>query len=114
VPRHITAAGLEGAYCAAMDAARASYEQIAAVNPDAAGYVVPNGYNRRVLLSFNLRAALHFIRLRSAPNAHFSVRRVAARMADELAASYPLFAPYLRAGGETWQQVEENFFTRTA
>jgi thymidylate synthase ThyX len=115
VPRHITLAGFEGEYRAAMDAARETYERLAAINPDTAAYVVPNGYNRRVLLSFNLRSALHFIRLRSAPNAHFSVRRVAGRMAEELAEAYPLFGQYLYpAGGETWQQVEEGYFTQTA
>ncbi len=115
VPRHITAAGFEAEYCAAMDAAQRAYEQIALAKPDAASYVVPNGFNRRVLLSFNLRSALHFMRLRSAPNAHFSVRRVAERMAEELAAAYPLLAAYLNPpGGENWQQVETAYFTRTA
>jgi len=115
VPRHMTAAGLDRDYRAAMDAARDTYERIAAANPVAASYIVPNGFNRRVLLSFNLRAALHFIRLRSAPNAHFSVRRVAGRMAEELAAAYPLFAQYLDPhSGETWRQVEQVYFTQTA
>ena len=37
----------------------------------------------RVLLDFNLRSALHFVSLRSAPNAHFSMRRLAQREPGE-------------------------------
>lgn len=114
VPRRMAAAGMESAYRAAMETARAAYEQIAAVNPEAAAYVVPNGFNRRLLLSFNLRSGLHFLRLRSAENAHFSVRRAAGRMAEEIAAASPLFGRYLgMVSGETWQQVEQACFRQT-
>jgi thymidylate synthase ThyX len=111
VPRLIAAAGLEADYRAAMQTAADAYEKLAAFNPEVAAYVVPNGYNRRLLLSTNLRSALHFIRLRTAPNAHFSVRRVAARMAEEIARTLPLFGPFLCPDeGETWQQVEAEHF----
>ncbi len=114
VPRRITAAGLEPAYRECMEAACSVYEKLAEYNPDVASYVVPNGFNRRVLLSFNLRSGLHFIHLRSADNAHFSVRRAAGRIAEQIAEVSPLFSPYLgMASGETWQQVEQKFFTQT-
>ncbi|HNW14066.1 MAG TPA: FAD-dependent thymidylate synthase, partial [Anaerolineaceae bacterium] len=102
------------AYCAAMDKAREVYEQLAAFNPDVAAYIVPNGFNRRVLLHLNLRSLVHFIRLRSAPNAHFSVRRVAQRMAEEISAHFPELSPLLgRNENETSKNIETTFFTNT-
>ena len=44
--------------------------------------MVPNGYNRRVLMEMNLRSALHLVTLRGAANAHFSMRRAAQRIAE--------------------------------
>jgi hypothetical protein len=41
-------------------------------------------FNRRVLATFNLREAYAFCQLRSAPNAHFSIRKVAERVAQEI------------------------------
>jgi len=76
VPLAIAKAGLLEDYRSAMEIAKQTYESISTFNPEVASYVVPNGFNRRVLLTVNLRSLMHFIRLRSAPNAHFSVRRV--------------------------------------
>lgn len=113
IPRAITLAGFEDEYCRAMDAAAEAYETLAAWNPAVASYVIPNGYRRRVLLGMNLRSADHFITLRSAPNAHFSVRRVAQRIAAEIQAVDPLLGVTLRpAPGESWQQIEQMYFTR--
>jgi thymidylate synthase ThyX len=111
LPRPICEAGLEGDFRRAMDQASETFEKLAAFNPEVAAYIVPNAFNRRVLLTFNLRCADHFISLRSAPNAHFSIRRLAHRMAKEIRHAAPLLGPYLReAPGETWQQVEEKYF----
>jgi len=115
VPRLMVAAGMEKAYRHAMQAAHKAFLQMEEWNPEAAAYVVPNGFNRRVLLTMNLRSADHFIALRSAPNAHFSVRRVAQRMAEMLRGQLPVLGDYLRpAEGETWQQIEADYFTQTA
>lgn len=112
IPRAITLAGFEDEYCRTMDAAAEAYETLAAWNPAVASYVVPNGYRRRVLLGMNLRSADHFITLRSAPNAHFSVRRVAQRIAAEIQAVDPLLGTILRpTPGESWQQIEQTCFT---
>jgi len=75
---------------------------------------VPNGYNRRVLLSTNLRSLMHFVSLRSAPNAHFSIRRIAHRMAELARETMPLLGDYLTtAHGESWQDVEQMHFAET-
>ena len=111
VPKMVVEAGLEADYRAALQAAQGAYEQLAAWNPDVAAYVVPNAFNRRVTAVLNLREAFHFLRLRTAPQAHFSIRRVAWRMAEEIAAVAPTLAPFLRLRpDETWQAVEQQYF----
>ncbi len=112
LPRQMAAAGFEEPYRKAMQAAQNCYEEIAAFNPQVAAYIVPNAFNRRVLLGCNWRSLDHFISLRSAPNAHFSLRRVAQRMAAETRSATPLLGSYLRPNpGETWQGIETDYFT---
>ena len=111
VPRRMVTAGMESAYHSAMQQAARAYEALAAVSPHVAAYVVPNGYNRRVLLGMNLRSADHFISLRAAPNAHFSMRRLALRVNEQIRAASPLLGAYIRVPqGETWQGVEQAHF----
>jgi thymidylate synthase ThyX len=113
VPRLISEAGFEPEYRAAMQVASDGYEQLAGWNRDVAAYLVPNAYNRRVLMSLNLREAYHFCELRSSRNAHFSVRRVALRMAESLRAVHPMLSSYMRLPEEeTWQSVEEENFSQ--
>ncbi len=112
LPRLIAEAGLESDFCEAMDIAKEAYQKIATIHPHAAGYVIPNAYNRRVLASFNLRTALHFIKLRTAPNAHFSIRRIADRMAETLCEKMDVLKPYFQPQNqETWQQIEKEYFS---
>ncbi len=113
VPQRLVEADYEGPYHAAMDTARETYDLLAGWNPEVASYIVPNGYNRRVLLTLNLREAFAFCQLRSAPNAHFSMRRVAERIAAEIARVHPLLAKYMPLPSETWQEVEEKSFSVT-
>jgi thymidylate synthase ThyX len=111
IPRLITEAGFGSQYEAAMEVAEKMFEKLYAVNPNLAQYVVPNGFNRRVLAQFNLREAFAFCQLRSAATAHFSIRRVAQRMYEEICHVHPLLAKYMRLNDETWKDVEENYFT---
>ncbi|HJS19640.1 MAG TPA: FAD-dependent thymidylate synthase, partial [Anaerolineales bacterium] len=110
-PRLITEAGFGSEYEAAMGSAERMFEKLHAVNPTIAQYVVPNGFNRRVLAEFNLREAFAFCQLRSASNAHFSIRRVAQRMYEELSRVHPLLAKYMRLNDETWKGVEQDYFS---
>ncbi|HLC04380.1 MAG TPA: FAD-dependent thymidylate synthase [Anaerolineales bacterium] len=113
VPRLITEAGLEASYRSAMEAAAEAYAILAEWNEDVAAYVVPNGFNRRVLMTFNLREAFHFCELRSAGNAHFSVRRIALRLADLIGEVHPLLAKRMRLPeGVSWQMIEEENFSQ--
>jgi thymidylate synthase ThyX len=63
-----------------------------------------------VLATFNLRQAYAFCRLRAAANAHFSIRRVAQRVYEEIARVHPLLAKYMRLPDEPWQAIEEAYF----
>ncbi len=108
LPRRVAEAGFEVQYRAAMEQAVEVYEKLAEWNPQAASYIVPNGFNRRVLFTMNLREAFAFCRLRSAANAHFSMRRAAQRVAEEIRRVHPLLAKYMRLPDEPWQAVEES------
>lgn len=113
VPRLFADAGLEDQYRQTMQAARQAYERLRSWNPDVAAYLVPNGFNRRIWMTFNLRQAYHLCELRSAANAHFSMRRLALRLAEELRRVTPLLASHLRLpDGATWQQVEAAHFVQ--
>jgi thymidylate synthase ThyX len=111
-PLLITEAGFGSRYEAAMEAASRMYEKLHAFNPDAAQYIVPNGFNRRVLAQFNLREAFAFCQLRSAANAHFSIRRVAQKIYEDISRVHPLLSKYMKLREETWQSVEENYFSK--
>jgi thymidylate synthase ThyX len=111
IPRLITEAGFGSEYEATMDAAAMTYEKLHSFNPQVAQYVVPNGYNRRVLAQFNLREAYHFCQLRAASNAHFSIRRIAYRINEELRRVHPALTKFMRLPDETWQSIEEKYFT---
>lgn len=113
-PLAIREAGVLDAYVDAMKKAAETYIDLEAVNPALASYVVPNAYNRRLLITTNLRSLFHFIRLRSASNAHFAVRRVAQRIAEEITKGLPELAPYLgRNKAETSMDIEQAFFLNT-
>ena len=114
-PLAISEAGLEDQYTVCMDDIAELYRKIAAWNPQVAAYVLPNAFNRRVLFQANLRSLFHFIMLRSAPNAHFSIRRVAYSMLELLRPHYPLFAEKILAKGDlSSQEIEAKFFSKIA
>ncbi len=112
VPSLIAEAGFTSQYESAMQSAMQMYEKLYAFNPDVAQYIVPNGFNRRVLAQFNLREAFAFCQLRTAANAHFSIRRVAQKIYEELSHVHPLLTQYMNLRDETWQSVEENYFSQ--
>ena len=114
-PKTMSEAGLLDNFKTAMEKARETFYAIREIHPHAAAYILPNAYNRRVFLKMNLRTALHLIKLRSAPNAHFAMRRAAQRVAEEIRNKYPLFAPYFNINtDETWRGLENDFFLKTS
>jgi thymidylate synthase ThyX len=111
-PRLIIEAGFGSKYEAAMESASNMFEKLYQFGPAVAQYIVPNGFNRRVLAQFNLREAFAFCQLRSAANAHFSIRRVAQRIYEEMARVHPLLTRYMKLHDETWSGVEEGHFAK--
>jgi len=111
-PLLMVEAGFGSSYEAAMNEAAEVYEMLHQFDPAVAQYVVPNGFNRRVLAEFNLREAFAFCQLRSAANAHFSIRRVAQRMYEEMERVHPLLTKYMKRNDETWQGVEAGYFVK--
>ena len=93
-----------------MGAAQSTWEKLNEFNPHVAQYVVPNGFNRRVLASFNLREAYAFCQLRAASNAHFSIRLVAQRVYEQIARVHPLLAKYMVLPDEPWGEIEKEYF----
>lgn len=115
IPRAIVEAGFEAEYRQAMQAAARTYEKLYQLNRDAASYVVPNAFNRRVLCKANLRELFHFIKLRCNENAHFSIRRVGRGMFEAISRVHPLLASRIKLSGlETAAGIAEAFFTETA
>ena len=112
IPRLMAEAGFGSRYEAAMQSAAKLYEKLYEFNPVVAQYVVPNGFNRRVLAQFNLREAYAFCQLRSAANAHFSIRRAAQKVYEEISRVHPTLTKYMNLRGEGWQSIEENYFAK--
>ncbi|HEX8992348.1 MAG TPA: FAD-dependent thymidylate synthase [Anaerolineales bacterium] len=110
MPRLIEEAGIGSNFQAAMDAAATTYEKMRELSPELAQYVVPNAYNRRVLARFNLREAYAFCRLRTASNAHFSIRRIAWHIHDAIRQVHPRLAAYMHLPEESWQSVQDVHF----
>jgi thymidylate synthase ThyX len=111
VPSMIRTAGFYDEYCHLMDGLEKKYNNFESAIAGAAAYIIPNGFNRRVLMTLNFREAYQLCALRSAPNAHFSARRVAQRMAEEIRSVHPSLGKYLKVNAvETWNSVERDNF----
>lgn len=113
VPRAIVEAGFVDRYRRAMEAAAAAYRTLAGQHPHEAAYVVPNAFNRRVLLTMNLRELFHFTQLRGGPNGHFAYRRIALKMYEAARQVYPVFAPFMRCENyPSADAIEREFFAQ--
>jgi thymidylate synthase ThyX len=113
IPQAMAEAGFVDRYRRAMDAASAAYRTLAADFPDEAAYVVPNAFNRRVLLTMNLREVFHFCQLRGGPAGHFSYRRIAMQMYEIMQQVYPSFAAFMRCDQYAGVgEIEHEFFAQ--
>jgi hypothetical protein len=113
VPRAMEEAGVGDRYRRTLDGSIEAYRVVARDFPHEASYLVANAFNRRVLMTLNLREVFHFCRLRGGPTGHFSYRRVAVRMYEIIREIHPVFAQYMRCeeyppSGE----IEAEFFSR--
>lgn len=104
LPKAITEAGFETRYQEAMNAAAVLFDKLSAWNPHVAAYVVPNAYNRSVLCRANLRELFHFIKLRCAKNAHFSIQRVGWGMLEKVQPYFPFLSEKIQVKGSHTSQ----------
>lgn len=96
VPPLFDEAGLGQRYRETMQSVGRKARKVAERFPFAAGYLIPFAYLQRVRLCFDVRQMAYFVELRSAPEGHFSYRRIAILMGDALAEVAPLYARYVK------------------
>jgi thymidylate synthase ThyX len=114
IPSMLKAAGFYDEYCHLMDSLEKKYHNFKSSISCAASYIVPNGFNRRVLMTLNFREAYQLCALRSAPNAHFSARRVAQKVAEQIRSVHPSLGKFIKVNsGENWNSVERDNFIIT-
>ena len=98
VPEGLAEAGLVEVYARAMDAAHAAARRMTDEGgaAGAAAYLLPLGTRVRALFKMDFAEALYIAELRSAPQGHFSYRRVAWEMYEAVKRQHPGLARYFR------------------
>jgi thymidylate synthase ThyX len=96
-PEGIAEAGLEPQYRDAMNAAHTAFHDLSSHAGEAAArYILPLGTRCRSLFKMDFAEALYISELRSAPQGHFSYRRVAWEMYEAVRKQHPALASYFR------------------
>jgi thymidylate synthase ThyX len=100
IPEGVPEAGVQPLYEETTRAAHAAYATLAGGSaPEAAEsaqYVLPLATKNRALFKMDFAEALYISELRSAPQGHFSYRRVAWEMYRAVERKHPALAPYFR------------------
>jgi hypothetical protein len=100
IPEGVPEAGVQPLYEETMHAAHTAYSALAAGSaPEAtesAQYVLPLGTKNRALFKMDFAEALYISELRSAPQGHFSYRRVAWEMYRAVERKHPALAKHFR------------------
>ncbi|MGC2161994.1 MAG: FAD-dependent thymidylate synthase [Silvibacterium sp.] len=96
VPEGLEEAGLVPRYRQAMESAQGVYAKLAADHPESAQYALPLGTRKRALFKMDFAEALYISELRSAPQGHFSYRRIAWEMYCAVKQQHPALAEYFR------------------
>jgi len=101
IPEGVPEAGVQPLYEETVRAAHAAFDRLAAGSaPEAAEsakYVLPLATKNRALFKMDFAEALYISELRSAPQGHFSYRRVAWEMYRAVERTHPTLAKYFRA-----------------
>jgi thymidylate synthase ThyX len=96
MPPLLREAGLEDHFLEAMDTSATTYKRLAALSQHVAGYVATHAHRRRLVSKMNLRELYHMVKLRTQPNAHFTIQ-IAANQALELVHEvHPLLTHYIQ------------------
>ncbi len=100
IPQDIQKAGLTSEFSSALNKATELFKEMEEDFPYVAGYLSTNAHYRRCLVTMNLRELNHFIRLRSTPWAHFTIRKVAEGMLSEIRAVHPDLTFWIKKHGD--------------
>ena len=100
VPDLILQAGLEAPFREAMQTAADGFHRVSDAAPGVGGYLATHAHLRRALCKVNLRECYHLFKLRTSPQAHFTLRRVMRQALDLAAQRHPLLFKYLRIRAE--------------
>ena len=96
VPQLIMEAGLEGHFRKAMETAENGYRVLSEAFPRVGEYLVTHAHLRRVLSKINLRECYHLFKLRTSPQAHFTLRQVVQEAMSLAMEKHPILFKYLR------------------
>ena len=96
LPPLLHEAGLEELFREAMEASASAYDGLAGLSPRVAGYAVTHAHRRRLLSKMNLREWYHFVKLRTQPNAHFTIQDAANQAMALVQEVHPLLARYVQ------------------
>ena len=99
VPELVIEAGAEGLFREAMQISEDGFYLLLDPFPRVAEYLVTHAHLRRTLSRMNLRECYHVFKLRTGPQAHFTIRRVMQQAMDLAAEKHPLLFRYLRLRG---------------
>ena len=95
-PPLLEEAGLGGEFSEAMERAAEGFWRMYEVSPVVAQYLVTHAHKRRVLSRMNLRECYHLFKLRTQPQAHFSIRGPVEEAMRLTVQTHPQFFGHLR------------------
>ncbi|MGH9571083.1 MAG: FAD-dependent thymidylate synthase [Candidatus Angelobacter sp.] len=96
-PPDLVSAGLEPRYKSAMRRVCETYDQMSgAADQHACLYLLPMAFRKRTLFKMDFAEALYIAELRSGQAGHFSYRKVAYAMYEEVSRKHPALAGYFR------------------
>ena len=96
VPALVQKAGLQDQFETAMKQSQDGFHALYPELPRIAEYLVTHAHKRRVLAKLNLRECYHLFKLRTGPQAHFSLVSVITAAMDKAAEQHPHLFKYLR------------------
>lgn len=87
--------GLSGVYREGMDVSAEAHRGVAVLSPRLAEYVVTHAHLRRVVTRMNLRECYQYFKLRTQPQAHFTIRDAAQQAMDAVAQVHPTLLQFI-------------------
>ncbi len=96
IPDLIEQASLSEEFKKAMDVSQEAFNKIYKETPLIAPYVTTHAHLRRVICKMNLRECYHLFKLRTGPDAHFTLRRVMMQAMEQANQVHPLLFKHLQ------------------